>query len=255
MIKAIIIEDEQKAMDLIIQILAGLPLEVDVIARLGSVKESIHFFMNEPEGDIIFSDIQLSDGLSFEIFQQSAINIPVIFTTCYDQFLLAAFDNNGIDYLLKPLDADSVLKALLKFKKLKMHFFNLEAKQLMASLSSLENEKKKSRIIVKQDSKNVLLRVKDIVMFYSENKLVYVVDYLNRKYLSDKCLSELEEELDAELFFRANRKFIININYIKGYKSFEKVKLLVDLNIPDIQSSIIISQLTAPSFRNWMRKA
>ena len=114
------------------------------------------------------------------------------------------------------------------------------------------NSRKKTRLLVKKGMENIALKLEDITLFYTENKVVYVIDRFSKKYISDKTLIELEEELDENTFFRANRQYIININYIKGFKPFEKVKLTVDLNIPEINHSITISQETAPAFRKWM---
>jgi DNA-binding LytR/AlgR family response regulator len=102
---------------------------------------------------------------------------------------------------------------------------------------------------------HILLKLEDIILFYTENKVVFVIDRFSKKYILDKTLCELEEELDSQLFFRANRQYIINLNYVKGFKPFEKVKLLIDLNVPEISHSIIISQETAQTFRKWIRDA
>ena len=111
---------------------------------------------------------------------------------------------------------------------------------------------KKSRIVVRKGIDNIVLKLEDILFFYTENKIIYLLDRFRMKHMCDKNLSELEETLNAEIFFRANRKYILNINYIKSYKSFEKVKLIVEFTIPDIGHSVIISQETAPVFRKWI---
>ncbi|MEO6133879.1 MAG: LytTR family DNA-binding domain-containing protein [Ginsengibacter sp.] len=255
MIKAIIIEDEIRAMDVMYQTLQKVSIEINVQAKLRSVKESIQYLKKETEADIIFCDVQLSDGLSFEIFKNVRINIPVVFTTAFDQYLLLAFENNGIDYLLKPVQKSDVEKALTKFCKLKQHFQQSTGESLVQKLESIGTAKKRTRIIVKRGNENVILRLDDVILFCTEDKEVFAIDRFHKKYLIDKNLSQLAEELDGGQFFRANRKFIINLDYVRGYEPFEKVKLLIDLEMSVAEHKIIISQETAPHFRNWMRSA
>jgi DNA-binding LytR/AlgR family response regulator len=252
MINAIIIEDERPALENLVETLSEIADDVQVIARLGSVRESIEYLSQQPAADLIFSDVQLGDGLSFEIFNQSGIQIPVIFITGYDEFMLNAFEYNGIDYLLKPVDRDSLRKALNKYRMLEKHFTDHHS--ITNLLQYLGNHKKK-RMIVKKGMENISLRLEDVVLFYTENKIVYVIDRWSKKYLADKNLAELEEELDKNVFFRANRQYIININFVRGFKSYEKVKLMVDLTLPELNHCIIISQEMAPQFKEWMHNA
>jgi len=251
MLNTIIIEDERSASQNLVNALMNIDADIHVAAQLFSVKESIEYFLREPEADLIFCDVQLEDGLSFEIFSKAEIRTPVIFITGYDQFVMNAFEYNGIDYLLKPVCEDELKKSIIKYHKLERHFTN------QSSLNNLVQyvTRKKTRFIVKKGLENISLRLEDIVFFFTENKVVYVVDKWNKKYIADKNLGELEEDLDNAIFFRANRQYIVNINYIKGFKSYEKVKLQVDLNLPELNYCIIISQETAPAFRKWMLEA
>jgi len=252
MINAIIIEDERPAMENLVSTLSSIAEDVQVTARLSSVRESIEYLSQRPAVDLIFSDVQLGDGLSFEIFNQSGIRIPVIFITGYDEFMLNAFEYNGIDYLLKPVDKESLQKALNKYRMLEKHFTDHHA--ISKLLQYIGNHKKK-RMIVKKGMENISLRLEDTVLFYTENKIVYVIDRWAKKYLADKNLAELEEELDDTIFFRVNRQYIININFVRGFKSYEKVKLMVDLTLPDLNHCIIVSQEMAPQFKEWMHNA
>lgn len=256
MINVIIIEDEIPAMEKMARILADVSNEVNILAKLYSVKEGIAYFKNERyAADIIFSDVQLSDGLSFEIFKHAGIRTPVIFTTCYDQFMLLAFENNAIDYILKPIEKSDIQKALWKYKSLQKHFEKQEQGKTMTELVNLVNGKSKSRILAKRGVEHILLRIEDIILFYTENKMVYVIDRFSKKYILDKTLGELEAELDDQIFFRANRQYIVNLDFVKGFKPYEKVKILIDLNIPGIGHSIVVSQETAQAFRRWIRHA
>jgi len=252
MLNAIIIEDEQPALENLQEMIRQVADDVNVIATLRTVRESIEFLATNPPADIIFSDVQLGDGLSFEIFSQSGNRIPVIFITGYDEFMLNAFEYNGIDYLLKPIDKDGLRKAIAKYRALEKHFSGHPS--LNNLLQYIGNHRKK-RLVVKKGLENISLRLEDVVLFYTENKIVYVIDRYNKKYLVDRNLGELEESLDAGIFFRANRQYILNINFIKGFKSYEKVKLQVDLTLPELNHCIIVSQETAPQFREWMYNA
>ena len=255
MLNALIIEDEKPAMEVLVKKLSQVSTPVNIKARLNSVKESIEYMSIHPEADIIFSDVQLADGLSFDIFSQTGVQSPVIFITGYDDYMMMAFENNGIDYLLKPVDIADLEKSLLKYNKLQEHFSTSNVQAPVENLLKFVSQRKKTRLLVKKGLENIALRLEDIALIYTQNKLVYVIDNSSKKYIADKTLSELEEELDDTTFFRVNRQYIININYVKSFKTFEKVKLLIDITIPDINHSIVISQETAPAFRKWMHDA
>ncbi|HVZ97688.1 MAG TPA: LytTR family DNA-binding domain-containing protein [Chitinophagaceae bacterium] len=255
MLNVIIIEDEKAAMELLVQKLSEIAAEVNVSARLNSVKQSIEYFDSHAEADIIFSDVQLSDGLSFDIFTQKSIQSPVIFITGYEDYMMMAFENNGIDYLLKPVDTNDLKKAIIKYNRLQEHFSHANNNAPAGNLMRFINQRKKTRLLVRKGLENIALRLEDIAFIYTQNKVVYVIDSCSKKYLSDKTLSELEAALDENIFFRVNRQYIVNINYVKSFKTFEKVKLLLDINVPDTNHSIVISQETAPAFRKWMHEA
>jgi DNA-binding LytR/AlgR family response regulator len=250
MLTVVIIEDEKIAIEKLKNILFEIAPDINFAAIITSVKEGITYFSGSPKQDLIFCDIHLTDGLSFEIFNRFQIDAPVIFTTAYDEFIMKAFDYNGIDYLLKPVNIQELSKALHKYKLLQQHFSNTSSK--LANLLEYINTPKKTRIIVKKGLENIAVKTEDIVLFYTENKIVYVIDKQKAKYIYDKNLSILESELDSDIFFRANRKYVVNINFIKSYKSYEKVKLMVDLCVPDVPHQIVISQETAAEFKKWM---
>lgn len=250
MINAVIIEDEKPAQEKLLDTLQEVSPGLNVTAILTTVKESISYFKNAPSIDIIFCDVQLPDGLSFEIFSETQLKMPVIFITGFDKFMLYAFENNGIDYLLKPVDKEELKKALDKYKMLENHF--AEQNRALYNLVQSFNIKKKTRLLVKKGIEYISLKVEDVAFFYTENKMVYVIDKTGKKFIIDKTLNELETELDKKIFFRVNRQYIINLSFVKSYKSYEKVKLQVDLSVPYINHFIVISQTTAPDFRKWI---
>src|SRR6516162_1542864 len=247
--KLLIIEDEKPAFESLAEELWEIDENIQILAACSSVDESIRWLSQNPQPDLILMDIQLSDGLSFNIFKSANITCPVIFITAYDKYLTQAFDYNSIDYLLKPINQEKLRNAIRKYKNLQNYFVNNHS----ALLDFLNNhDKKKSRILVKRGMEFQTVRVEDIVYFFTEHKLVFLVDKDNRKYLAEKNnLSELEEELDRSLFYRANRKFIINANYVKRFKPLDRSKLSVELQIP-LNEEIIISQENSSSFKKWI---
>ncbi|MBC7873371.1 MAG: response regulator transcription factor [Ferruginibacter sp.] len=253
MLSTIIIEDERPARELLMQTLSEIDNSIRVDAVLSSVKESVEYLATEPSADIIFSDVQLTDGYSFEIFKNKGGNIPVIFITGYDEFMMNAFSCNGIDYLLKPVSKKDLLHALHKYRMLEKHFAGHH--HMTGNLARYMETRKKSRLVVKRGLEYLALRLEDIVLLYTENKLVYITDKWGKKYIGEKTLGDMELELDETTFFRANRQYIININFIKGFKPFEKVKLLIEMSMPELNHTIVISQEHAPQFRQWIYDA
>ncbi len=246
MIKTVIIEDEKRIAEEFKAMLLKASSEMEILGSFSTVRESVEYLSANTAPDLIFSDVQLADGLSFDIFNQVNIKTPVVFVTGYDKFILNAFENNGIDYLLKPVDERDLTRTLAKYKTLENHFSQ-------HAFFRLFRPKFKTRLMVKKGIESIPLLVQDIVIIYTENKLVYVIDKDGRKYIADKHLSELEQELDNSIFFRVNRQYIVNVSFIKSYKSYEKVKLQVDLTMPDLHHHhIVVSQEMAPSFRKWI---
>jgi len=246
MIKTILIEDERLIAEEFKSILRRASAETEIVGSFTTIRESVEWLAANEAPDLIFSDIQLADGLSFEIFNRINVKSPVVFITAYDQFMVNAFEHNGIDYLLKPIDEVDLARTLTKYKSLEDHF--------NPSQFSMDGfrQKPKSRMIVRKGIENIALKLHDVVLIYTEEKLVFVIDREGKKYMIDKRLGELEQELDKEMFFRANRQYIVNIGFIKSYKTFERVKLQVDLLMSNMNHHIVISQETAPSFKKWI---
>ena len=220
MLNAVIIEDERLAIDKLRSILTELVPDIHFAAIITSVKEGISYFAEMPKQDIIFCDIHLTDGLSFEIFNNFQVDTPLIFTTAYDEFIMKAFDYNSIDYLLKPVNVQEVSKAVQKYKLLQQHF-NQNAQKLSTLLDYFEAPKK-MRLIVKRGIEHIAVKLDEIVLFYTENKVVYLIDKQRTKYIYDKNLSISENELDTCLFFSPNleafrRKYIhLSVRVIKS---------------------------------------
>jgi DNA-binding LytR/AlgR family response regulator len=252
MMSIIIIEDDPISADLLVSQISELDDAIEIKAVLGSVRESITYLKSLPQIDLILSDIQLTDGLSFSIFDAVSIQCPIIFVSAYDKYIVNAFEYSGIDYLIKPVSKEGLQNSLHKYKVLEKHFAGNN------SVKNLLNDyflNRKTRIIVKKGLTNISLNLTDIVLFYTESLVVYVLDNKGNKYIIDKSLNNLENELDQKSFFRANRQYILNINYVQGYKTYDRVKLLVSLTLKDLDHLIVVGQEKARLFRNWLADA
>jgi two-component system, LytTR family, response regulator len=247
--KVLIIEDEKPAFESIIKELHSIEENLEIVGVCGSIDESVKWLEKKNHPDLILMDIQLSDGPSFHILRSCSITCPVIFITAHDKYLTEVFEYNSIDYLLKPLNPLKLANAIRKYKNLQSHFVN-NYSSLLGYLNA--NGKKKSRIVVKRGMEFQAIKVEDIGYFFTEHKLIFLVDKENKKYLAEKSnLAELEEELDNKIFYRANRKYIVNANFIKRFKPLEKSKISLELVLP-VNEEIIISQENSSAFKKWI---
>jgi DNA-binding LytR/AlgR family response regulator len=247
--KIFIIEDETPALENLKMCIADIGSNVEIVGTAGSVTQSLNWLRSNPMPDLILMDIQLSDGLSFHILKEDDVKCPVIFITAYDKYMLDAFEYNSIDYLLKPVEPNKLINALHKYQNLQQHFIN-NYSSIVEYLQS--TKKNKSRIIVKKGTEFLSLKLDDVVYFFTEHKLVFAVDKENRKFLCEtNSLADIEEMLDERAFFRANRKYIVNANYITKFKSIDKSKISVELQLL-LNEEIIVSQENAAAFKKWM---
>ena len=248
---AIIIEDEKPAARRLNRLLAELDVEVSTM--LHSVDESIEWFQNNPHPDLIFLDIQLSDGLSFEIFDMVEVKSAIIFTTAFDEYALQAFKLNSIDYLLKPIDDEDLERAVKKYNELKTETqkisvdFN-DIKKLL--VNPLEREYKK-RFTVKVGQHLKIVNADDVECFYSENKGTYAATSEGRNYLLDTTLEQLETELSPETFFRVSRKFYVNLNHINDIVSYTNSRLQIKMKRFNEQE-IVVSRERVRDFKLWL---
>ena len=247
----IIIEDEKPAARLLQRKLLKLDVEVGVL--LHSVEEAIEWFTINEHPDLIFLDIQLSDGLSFEIFEKVEIKSAVIFTTAYDEYALRAFKLNSIDYLLKPIDEDDLVVAVSKFKSRlpKQETLQLDFEQIKKMLSNPFDKNFKKRFTVKIGQHLKVIFVEEIECFFSENKGTYIHTFDNRNFLIETTLELLEQDLDPSEFFRVSRKFIIPLKAIKEIVVHSNSRLKVIL--PSYKDEeVIVSREKVADFKNWI---
>jgi len=251
----LIIEDEKPAARLLQRKLEKLDIAVETM--LHSVEESLHWFNNNQHPDLIFLDIQLSDGLSFEIFEKINIQSAIIFTTAYDEYALKAFKLNSIDYLLKPIDEDDLEIAVAKFKtrlpKASAETSNLQLdfEQIRQMLSNPFEKSYKKRFTVKIGQHLKVITTDEIECFFSENKGTYIHTFDNRDYLIDSTLEILEQELDRKDFFRVSRKFIVPLKAIKEIQVYTNSRLKVIL--PSYkEDEVVVSREKVQDFKGWL---
>ncbi|MGB1284167.1 MAG: LytR/AlgR family response regulator transcription factor [Polaribacter sp.] len=247
----IIIEDEKPAARRLNRMLLALGIEAKTM--LHSVEESMNWFQNNEHPDLIFLDIQLSDGLSFEIFEEVEVKSAIIFTTAYDEYALKAFKLNSIDYLLKPIDDEELEVAIDKYRKNKSKPSNIQVHidDIRKLLINPIDRKFKRRLTIKIGQHIKIIHIDEIECFYSENKSTYIHTNTGRSYLIDHSLEHWQEQLNPEQFFRVNRTFIIHINAIKDIISYSNSRLKLILQSYK-EMEIIVSRERVKDFKTWI---
>lgn len=251
----LIIEDEKPAARLLQRKLEKLDIAVETM--LHSVEESVDWFGSNEHPDLIFLDIQLSDGLSFEIFEKIDIKSAIIFTTAYDEYALKAFKLNSIDYLLKPIDEDELEVAVAKFKtrlpksNSENQNLQLDFEQIRRMLSNPFEKNYKKRFTAKIGQHLKVITTDEIECFFSENKGTYIHTFDNRNYLIDSTLEILEQELDMKDFFRVSRKYIVPLQAIKEIQAYTNSRLKVILPTYK-EDEVIVSREKVQDFKSWL---
>lgn len=248
--KVIIIEDEKLTAKDLAKTLIAIDNDIEIVKIIHSVEEGLLFFNNSYQSDLIFSDIELGDGLSFDIFQKHQNTPPIIFCTAYEQYMLNAFKTAGIDYVLKPFSRASIEKALLKFRQLKNNF-EKPTSDVTVIFDAIKNSLlgKVSSVIVHQGDKMIPINGNDIALFFIENDCVFAFTFDQKKYLINQKLENLEKSFPD--YFRANRQFLINRKSVKDASHYFHRKMVVNLNIP-FKEQIIISKLRTTDFIQWL---
>jgi len=246
--RVVIVEDEIPAAAKLKKMLHQAASEIEVEQVLTSVKDAFIWFDTHPVPDLIFMDIQLSDGLSLELIEKASINCPIIFITAFDEYWQKAFEYNSIDYLLKPLKQERLKTALTKFHELKDYF----TARYQNLLDYQKGDKKfKERFLVKRGKEYASIKVEDIAFFYATHKLVCLVEKEGSKFIMDNSLSEIEKQVDPFCFFRANRKYLVHKKSIKKIVSLPKSRLLLEL-APVSPGELIVSSDNSSDFKTWM---
>lgn len=249
----VIIEDEP----LTAEDLADTILEVDdsaqILVTLESVHEAVEYLRNNDTPDLIFSDIHLSDGLCFEIFQKLDVPAPVIFCTAYDEYAIEAFKANGIEYIVKPFDEETISEALQQYQKLKKAFSkdnNSISYQALKDILEEKKERQSSSLLVNYQDQILPIRINDIALFFIENEMTRLLTFERDLYFVDKSLDELDQLTDNS-FFRASRQHLVNREAVKSASRTFSRKLSVKLSIP-FKDSVTVSKAKAPDFLKWL---
>ena len=245
----IIVEDELPASRKLEALLNRADPSITVRATFQTVKDTVEWISSNPGTELGFFDIQLSDDVSFSIFEKCNIDFPVVFVTAYDDYLLKAFEYNSLHYLLKPVSFDKIRKTLDKIENIKKHFVSTGIKNLFEGIN--KNESYKSRIIVRKGVEYAPVETRDIAYIFSRHKVSFVKDINNNIFMADEALAELQSMLDPVSFFRVNRQYIININSVVKFRSVENGKIKLEIK-PASGEEIIVSKEGAANFRKWI---
>ena len=258
----LILEDEAITAEELRHYVCDIDPTIEVLASLETIEDAVHFLKTQPGPDLIFSDIQLADGLSFEVFEQVPVRCPVIFCTAFDEYAMQAFSTNGIDYVLKPFDRKAIAGSLSKFRTLQTAFqrnapaptpdqpnLNEPLQRLIDQLRPT----RRSSFLVNYKGKYYPIPVSEIAFFYTENEIVWLHKLGGEKYALDYTLDELETLLDPAQFYRANRQFIVRYDAIREFEPYFNRKLAVKLQ-PVTPEPVIISKAKAGDFMRWLEQ-
>lgn len=252
MMTILIIEDEDPAFKRLQKMLKDIEPDHILLNHIVSVSSAVKWFAENKSPDLIISDIQLSDGVSFEIFKQVEISCPIIFTTAYDQYAIEAFKVNSIDYLLKPIKKEELEKAVIKFKSLSTVAAApaIDINKLLQSLQPAGADYKK-RFVVRYGEHIKTIDTEEVVYFYTEDKATFLCTKDGRRFVVDFNLDTLDSILDPKLFFRINRQYIISIHSIAEMFAYSKSRVLIKLN-PTAKHETIVSTERSADFKHWL---
>ena len=245
-----IVEDETPAANKLKSMLLKLYPEINIVGVCDSIESSVNFLSKQIKPDLIFMDIQLADGLSFDIFQQINLTTPVIFTTAFDQYTLKAFKVNSIDYLLKPIDENELKQAVEKYKELQGKNNSISQEHILALLQDFTKPKHRQRLMTKRGNQYIHLKTETIAYIIADAKLCFAVEMNGTKNILENNLTQLEDQLDPSRFFRTNRHLLVNIDAIKKVHTWLGSRLKLELNI-NTNIDTIVSRERVNEFKEW----
>ncbi|MGY5850061.1 LytR/AlgR family response regulator transcription factor [Salegentibacter sp. F14] len=252
--KVVIIEDESFAAKALETMILELRPETQILEVLPSIEEAVAWFGVNSQPDLIFCDIHLSDGNSFDIFKEVKLECPIIFTTAFNEYAIDAFKVNSIDYLLKPIKKEELSKAIAKYESLTNRSFNIQINNLKNMLQDVQepaSPKKRSRFMVKSGQSIQVIPTEEIAYFIAEDGIVLLVNFEGKRFAVNNSLDQLEEQLDTHRFFRANRQLIVSISAVEKAESYFKGRLLLRTK-PETAGDQVISSNKASAFRQWL---
>lgn len=245
--RVVIIEDEFFSSERLSQQLKQLYPSISIEAVIHSVEKGLEWFKTHPDPDLIFSDIQLEDKKSFDLFSQLSLDIPIIYTTAYDQYAIQAFKQNGIDYLLKPIDIEELRAAMKKYE-------NIEYRLLKKGLLFQQEKNKeafKERFLVKKGSQLVVVKLEDVAYFKSDQKLNFLITKDNQKYVIEHTLDQLTEQVDSKKFNRISRSRLISLDSIHKIHNHFNGRLKLEL-LPPEDEEVFVSRDRVQAFKEWL---
>lgn len=251
--RIVIIEDEKITAEDLAATIISLEPDAQIIAKLRSVKNAIEYFKKNEALDLIFSDVQLGDGLSFEVFKAIKVTAPIVFCTAYDEYALNAFKTNSIDYVLKPFSGKEIAEALEKYKNIRQNFFREEA-QYKTIIDTLINRSlpKTGSILVHYKDKIKPVRLDNIALFYIDNEITFLLTFDKEKYSINKGLEELNQYC-GDNFFRVNRQCLLNRKIVIDVSQYFSRKLVVNIRVP-FHEKITVSKEKTPLFLTWLQE-
>jgi two-component system response regulator LytT len=252
--KILIIEDEPQTAEILAEIIQEVNSEATIVGILESIDQSVKFLSNKKNNpDLIFSDIQLADGLSFEIFKQVQIQCPVIFCTAFDQYTLEAFKTNGIEYILKPIKEEDVSNAFAKYNTLKNWLKPDEDIAELIKQSFSAKQKYKTSILVQYKESYIPVEIQNIAVFLVDTEIVYAHTFDHQRYAVHKTMAEIENDLDPAMFYRISRQALLNRKAIKEIQPYFHRKVVVKTAL-NISEQLIVSRLKVTEFMNWVEQ-
>jgi two-component system response regulator LytT len=252
MINTLIIEDEEPAALRLKKLLTSIDPDIVILGTVDTIESAVKWLKSHPSPDLIMLDIQLGDGLSFNIFRQVEADSHVIFTTAYDEFAIKAFELNSIDYLLKPIDATKLSLSLQKFRKFHTHRQNSDITKLLETLEG-RTDKFKKRFVVSIANRIKVVEARDVAFFYSKEKNTFLCTFDGRQYPLEYSLDHLEEMVNPESYFRANRQYLVNFSSIIKIDILSKSRIRIETS-PPAGEEIMISSARTADFRIWLDK-
>ncbi len=251
--QVLVIEDEKLAAERLINIIVELEPSAKILKSLDTVRATVRWLNANPQPDLIFMDVQLADGLCFEIFEKTNIESPVIFTTAYNEYALRAFKVNSIDYLLKPIDKTELRASLDKYQKLNSTVSSgiMLQPHLLKQVMEMIKNPYKSRFVVRFGEHIKAIGIEDVAYFYTSEKSSFLRTLTGRDFAIDCSLDQLEEELDPDKFFRVSRKFIVALPHIKDIIAYSGSRLKLLVTSSD-QTEILVSREKVTEFKKWL---
>jgi DNA-binding LytR/AlgR family response regulator len=251
--KVVIVEDEIPAASRLAKLIKDIDGGIDILEKIDSVESAIKYFSKNNEADLIFMDIQLADGLSFDIFAGVNINVPVIFTTAFDQYTLRAFKVNSVDYLLKPIDEKELQQAISKYKKIYKEENKTDntTDKILKALQEINGTKYKERLLIKKGQQLSYLKTEMLAHCFADGKLCFAIDNDGNKFMLENNLSQLETQLSPNKFFRINRHLLVNIESVKKVHTWLGGRLKLELH-PASAADTTVSRERVNGFKEWL---